>query len=206
MAKKYKRKTVKKFTVQLPALDKSGNAFDEKGKRNTKPVRLPLPTRGTRLSEDQKKQFVEAFIQLYLLPENNMTTTCDQMAVQRCTIHAWRTTSEEIDKMISDAIVEKKLNRRSQEEETAKSMAQKLMEGYKVDLEKRKVLRMVNKKGDIEYVEAEKTINQVYVKPSEALVMRKLENTDESWVKGAGEIAAGKTSIPLISWVDDEEE
>lgn len=46
------------------------------------------------------------------------------------------------------------------------------------------------------------------IKPSEGLVLRRLENDDEHWRKDAGELTKGKQSIPLIAWVggDDKEE
>jgi hypothetical protein len=198
---KYKRKTVRRYTVKVPSLDKEGLP-------TTESVRIPMPTKGVTLSHDHKKEVVEAFVSIYLMDGESMDSAASKMNFQRSTLHHWKRGSEEIAKIVEDAQIQKKEQRISVERNLARSTAQRLMEGYTVDLESKKMVKILNVNGEEEWVAQEVKIAQQYIKPSEGLVLRRLENDDEHWRKDAGELTKGKQSIPLIAWVggDDKEE
>ena len=201
MAKKYKRKTVRRYTVQVPSVSSDGVA-------TTEGIRIPMPCKGVAMSDDHKKEVVEAFVSIYLIEGESMDSAASRMNFQRSTLNHWKRGSEEIAKMINDAQAQKKEQRVNRERNLARSTAQRLMEGYTVDLESRKMVKILNSEGNEEWVAQEVKVAQQYIKPSEGLILRRLENDDEHWRKDAGELTKGKQSIPLISWIGgkDEEE
>ena len=198
---KYKRKTVRRYTVQIPSVN-------EDGLETTKGVRIPMPCKGITLSDDHKKEVVDAFVSIYLMDGESMDSAASKMNFQRSTLHHWKRDNNEIAKIVENAQIQKKEQRISKERNVARSTAQRLMEGYTVDLESKKMVKILNVNGDEEWVAQEVKIAQQYIKPSEGLVLRRLENDDEHWRKDAGELTKGKQSIPLIAWVggDDKEE
>tara|TARA_R110001632_G_scaffold55191_2_gene135184 strand:- start:225 stop:833 length:609 start_codon:yes stop_codon:yes gene_type:complete len=198
---KYKRKTVRRYTVQIPSVN-------EDGLETTKGVRIPMPCKGITLSDDHKKEVVDAFVSIYLMDGESMDSAASKMNFQRSTLHHWKRDNSEIAKIVENAQIQKKEQRISKERNVARSTAQRLMEGYTVDLESKKMVKILNVNGDEEWVAQEVKIAQQYIKPSEGLVLRRLENDDEHWRKDAGELTKGKQSIPLIAWVggDDKEE
>ena len=62
---KYKRKTVRRYTVQIPSVN-------EDGLETTKGVRIPMPCKGITLSDDHKKEVVDAFVSIYLMDGESM--------------------------------------------------------------------------------------------------------------------------------------
>jgi len=199
MAKKYKRKTVRRYTVQVPSISNDGLP-------TTEGVRIPMPCKGITLSNDHKKEVVEAFVAIYLSDGESMDSAASKMNFQRSTLHHWKRDNKEIARMIEDAQSQKKELRMQTERNTARSSAQRLMEGYFVDLESKKMVKVLNMKGEEEWVAQEVKIAQQYIKPSEGLITRRLENDDEHWRKDAGELTKGKQNIPLISWIGGETE
>ena len=73
---KYKRKTVRRYTVKVPSLDKEGLP-------TTESVRIPMPTKGVTLSHDHKKEVVEAFVSIYLMDGESMDSAASKMNSQR---------------------------------------------------------------------------------------------------------------------------
>jgi hypothetical protein len=167
--------------------------------------RLAKISKGRNVSKENKIKISKLVCLMYETDLHSLEDCTNKVGVSIRTFYKWREDVAEIAELYLGADKKKENIYRHKLRDRARTMAERLMDGYTVELTDREAEPMTDKHGNITMRQTKVKKREQFIRPSVKLVETVLYNTDarvfEKNPKPIEKINR-EIDIPLIDWVD----
>jgi len=167
--------------------------------------RLAKPHKGVDLPIKEKIEIAKVICQFYETDDHTLEECCQAVGVNSRTFFKWRADLPEISEIYLQADKEKETIYRHKLRQRARTNAERLMDGYTVELTEHEAERFVDQAGNVTMVTTRVKRKEVFIRPSVKLTETVLYNMDgRNFEKNPGGIegVTEGTNIPPIDWVE----
>lgn len=172
---------------------------------NGETYRLAKPTKGRDISVENKIKIATVICLMYETDDHSLDECCKAVNISVRTFFKWRTEISEISALYLDSDKEKEQIYRHRLRQRARTNAERLMDGYTVQVTEREAEPTTDAEGNVTMRTTKVKQKEVFIRPSVKLTETVLYNTDarmfEKNPKPVEKINQD-VDIPPIDWVE----